>query len=71
MQVILDSLFARPSSAPIWRREERRVQGLDYWLPEGGKMALFCWLAGLPAVTDGLFKWPGRTVRGGWGRDLP
>ena len=31
MQVILDSFFARPGSAPGYRRrEERRVQGLDY-----------------------------------------
>ena len=32
MQVILDSSFARPGSAPIWGGgggEERRVQGLD------------------------------------------
>ena len=29
MQVILDSPFARPGSAPIGGREERRVQGLD------------------------------------------
>ena len=30
MQGILDSLFARPGSAPIGGREERRIQGLDY-----------------------------------------
>ena len=30
MQVILDSSFARPGSAPIWGGEERIVQGLDY-----------------------------------------
>ena len=29
MQVILDSSFARPGSAPIWGGEERNVQGLD------------------------------------------
>jgi len=32
MQVILDSSFARPGWAPIYGREERRVQGLDYHL---------------------------------------
>ena len=35
MQVILDSSFARPGSAPIWGGGrgggERRVQGLDYY----------------------------------------
>ena len=30
MQVILDSSFARPGSAPMKGREERRVRGLDY-----------------------------------------
>ena len=34
MQVILDSLFARPGSAPTWCAEERRVQRLDYLLKE-------------------------------------
>ena len=29
MQVILDSSFARPGSAPIMGWEERRLQGLD------------------------------------------
>lgn len=31
-------------------------------------MALFCWLTGLPAVSDGLLQWPGRTVRGVGGK---
>ena len=29
MKVILDSVFARPGSAPYLGREEKRVQGLD------------------------------------------
>ena len=33
MQVILDSLFARPGSAPILGGKKGRVQGLDYAIP--------------------------------------
>ena len=32
MQVILDSSFASPGSAPIWGGKKKRVQGLDYAL---------------------------------------